>query len=162
MVPFIHHKGTKGTKKKQVFLCVLCAFVVNLSLFLVHNLIIHHLLANLIEHAVDKTRRIGGAKAASQLDRLIESDSRGRLGGKQQLESAQAQHVAIDAGHARQAPIFRRLCQPLVNLLRMTHRTIIKSLAKRAQSRVGQPVMNKALDSGAIYHGIMIALKEQL
>src|SRR5262245_59980210 len=73
-------------------------------------------LANLIEHTVDETRRIGRAKAARQLNGFIEGDSRGCLGGKQQLESAQAQHIAVHTGHARQSPVLRRLCQSIVNL----------------------------------------------
>src|SRR5262249_15948118 len=62
----------------------------------------------------------------------------------------------------RQAPVFGRFRQPAIDVGGVRGDTIVQAEAKRLKGRVAQPIVDKALDGGALHAGIVIPLEEQL
>jgi hypothetical protein len=116
---------------------------------------------NTIEDAIDESRRGYPAKAPGQLDPFIE-DNFSRLWAVQQLECAQAKHIAIDSGHARQLPVVGRLTQPAINVALMDDRAIVKGQAVAAQRIAGETIGDEHLDVLARHMGIEVALIQEL
>jgi hypothetical protein len=67
-----------------------------------------------VQNPIDKCRRILGSVELCEFDRFVEEDGDRDVGLVEDLVGANAEQVPIDAGHALQAPMDRRLLDRLI------------------------------------------------
>src|SRR5262249_40185481 len=119
-------------------------------------------LAETVEDAVDERRRLRRAVAPGQLDGLVDRPPGGRVRHKEQLISAPAKHVAIDASHARQPAILRRLAESLINGSERSHHAVVETETERLQGRIAEAVVDEPFKGRTVDGRVVVVLEQQL
>jgi len=74
-----------------------------------------------VENAIDELDGFGSGEAASDFERFVDDDRARRLGEAEEFGDSGAQDIAIDGGHAFEAPMFGVAFEELADLVVALH-----------------------------------------